>query len=441
MSIIRFFACIPYNSRLLIQSRESGYTLPTFETQETVFWQTVDHINREMHTLTGLNLTTLRCLRTDYQQNDDRVVRYYALENHSPEHLPDGFRAVSRDELDGLPDAQRQMAQVWFDWYTVDQTGAPAWYRPGWFAGASDWINQQLARLKLELTAPIEQLRSWERSAVLRVVTDRGMVYFKALPPMFAHEPRLTYWLAEQYPGDAPRLLAVDAARRWMLMADFGGHTLDKITDVAVWEAALFNYGQLQVKLMQRTHELLVLKCPDRRPNLLLGRIEAMLNQTADQLSGSITKFTEAEINVLRARLPEFKEIFAELARFPILPTLEHGDFWQGQVVVKDKRFTFIDWSDSSVSHPFFSMNFLEEPHNEFPGDAAETRERLRAAYLKAFTGYLAMERLEKAYTLALQLAPLHHALIYHQHILPKMSIKWEMDNMIPFYLKAVIGN
>lgn len=464
MPTFQFFACIPHNSQLLVQEqnephpptpsplrreREESqaltanrwrFTLPTFEMQETVFWQAVDHVNREMRAVTGLDVTTLRCLRTAYHSEDDRVVRYYALENHSPERLPEGFRPMRRDELDGLPDEQRRMAVEWFDWLASDLSGEPEWYRPGWFAAASEWIQQQLERLKLELTAPIEQLRSWERSAILRVVTDRGTAYFKALPPMFAHEPRLTFWLAEQYPNHAPPVLALDMTRRWMLMADFGGETLEQVTDVAVWEAALFSYGQLQVKLMQRTPELMVLKCPDRHLSLLPRRLEAMLKQSAEQLSGSLTQFTESEINWLREQLPEIKRVCAELARFPLLPTLEHGDFWQGQVIVRGKDFGFIDWSDSSVSHPFFSMNFLEEPYGEFPGDRDETRERLRMAYLKAFTGYLTMPRLQQAYTLAVQLSPLHHALIYHQHILPQMRYKWEMDNMIPFYLKTVIG-
>jgi len=113
MPPFQFFACIPHNSQLLVQEQNEPhpptpsplpregeesqaltanrwrFTLPMFEMQETVFWQAVDHVNREMRAVTGLDLTTLRCLRTTYHSEGDRVVRYYAMENHSSERLPE----------------------------------------------------------------------------------------------------------------------------------------------------------------------------------------------------------------------------------------------------------------------------------------------------------------------------------------------------------------
>ena len=98
----------------------------------------------------------------------------------------------------------------------------------------------------------------------------------------------------------------------------------------------------------------------------------------------------------------------------------------------------FIDWSDCSVSHPFFSLYFLSDTDIRLP-DVPNVRERLRDAYLQLWTAYEPLPRLIEAYDLAMKLAPLHHALIYQRHILPSMQNQWEMNNMIPFYLRRLI--
>jgi hypothetical protein len=98
----------------------------------------------------------------------------------------------------------------------------------------------------------------------------------------------------------------------------------------------------------------------------------------------------------------------------------------------------FIDWSDCSVSHPFFSLFFLTDTDIRLP-DVPNVRERLRDAYLQLWTAYEPMPKLIEAFDLAMKLAPLHHALIYEWHILPQMQNQWEMDNMIPYYLLRLI--
>src|SRR5213079_169073 len=96
------------------------------------------------------------------------------------------------------------------------------WFVPGWSDKAGAWIRSQIDRLGLTQTAPVEQLRSWQRSAIWRVSTNGGDCYFKAVPPMFAHEPALMQKLAEQYPTHLPELLAIEQEQGWFLMPDLG---------------------------------------------------------------------------------------------------------------------------------------------------------------------------------------------------------------------------
>src|SRR6185369_5650980 len=71
---------------------------------------------------------------------------------------------------------------------------------------------------------PVEQVRTWVLSAVLRTPTPTGYVYLKASPrmPLFADEAEATAALAARFPGRVPTPLAVDAGRGWLALADVG---------------------------------------------------------------------------------------------------------------------------------------------------------------------------------------------------------------------------
>src|SRR5258708_38927396 len=59
----------------------------------------------------------------------------------------------------------------------------------------------------------VEQLHARVWSTVLRVRTEAGLVYFKAVAaPLYAFEPDVTRALADLLPANLPRVLAVDGA-------------------------------------------------------------------------------------------------------------------------------------------------------------------------------------------------------------------------------------
>lgn len=428
-----YYLLIPHATepRLLLLHDDQ---LPTFTSTELRYWQLVDHVNRAADQLEG-DFTTLRCLKTAYDDVNKQYIRYYALENHDPTWQPKQGRWVTREALGRLGAEQRAIAEAWFDWYgNAGQADVP-WYRPGWFDQADAWIR---ATLKLDSKARVEQLRSWERSTILRADTGSSLVYFKAVPPMFSHEPKLVDWLHRAFPANFPEVLAIDAARGWMLMPNAGFMTLNLALRVEYWTKALRQLAELQIALAERTGDLLALGCPDRRLDTLAAGAAELFMHSGAELSGDGAPFTDEEMDKLRAHLPEYQNLCAELAECGIPYSLEHGDFWPGQVVLKGENYVFIDWSDSSISFPFFSMNFLEEDGVQLP-DAPDALQQLRTAYLEPWTRFVPMERLQAIYGKAMKLSPLHHALIYHKHILPQMQVKWEMHNMLPYYLRGLV--
>jgi hypothetical protein len=440
----QYFVLIPHSTRpqVFLQFRDDAWYLPEWEEHERRFWQSVDHVNRAVHERFGLTVTTLRCLATS-TTSQGSTRRVYEVENRSVAWSPAGRdRWVGRDMLAGLTlgiPEQRAILEAWLD---EAEQGKPwqrrPWARRGWLDATTSWIRDQLRQRGITFQR-IEQLRTWERSCLLRVQTDAGDYYFKAVPALFAHEPLLTHALAAWLPGQFPHILALDNEQHWMLMEDFGGHALEHERDITVWEAAARRFAEIQIGMVFRQDELLVLGCPHRPLRELPDDIDALLADDAALLADAAGGLRADEIAALRGRAAEWHACCAALEQLDIPSTLEHGDLWAGNIVRRDDSFLFFDWSDSAVTHPLFSLFFLlEDAREAFPA-LPDAPQRVRDAYLGVWALYRSPDDLLQAFHLARTLAPLHHAVTYHRYILPQMKTRWEMERMIPFYLRLLL--
>jgi Phosphotransferase enzyme family len=258
-----------------------------------------------------------------------------------------------------------------------------AWTDPAWRAEADDWIGEHLGRLGLEPAGEPDQLHVRDWATVIRLPTSRGDVYFKATMPALRHEVALTEVLAARRPDCIPQLLASDRTRGWMLMEDGGTRLRDLITtesELRRWLDVLPLYASVQIDLTADTDELLALGVPDLRLTTLPGAIEALL--------GEITDVSGQERQRLETALPEVKEMCDELASAGIPETIQHDDFHDAQVYVRDDRYLLLDWGDACISHPFFSLAVTLDGVIAWGVDDVENSiatEPFRDAYLEPF--------------------------------------------------------
>ena len=209
------------------------------------------------------------------------------------------------------------------------------WTDEDWFAEATAWIREQV-----ELTGEIEQPHVREWSTVLRVPSANGTLWFKAVSPVHAFEPRLTALLAREQPGQVPDVLAVDGDRAWMLMADGGTRFRDLPATVVDWERVLPGYAELQIAVTPLADAMLDLGVPDRR-----------LDKLPSELRRLARGYPELEQCV-----PEAVRLVDELAAHGIAETIQHDDLHDGQVFVRNGQYRVFDWGDSCVSHPFHTL-------------------------------------------------------------------------------------
>jgi len=227
----------------------------------------------------------------------------------------------------------------------------PDWVDPAFRAETDSWVEARLAELGLERVGEIEQphVRLW--ATALRIPTSGGDVWFKANMPGLEHEARLVALLAQRRPDAVPPLLAHDPASGWMLMGDAGMPLRDLVEserDLIRWIDVLSLYGGVQVDLTRDAETMLALGVPDIRLETLPARAEALL----DEVAGLDTDTRDR----LAAALPEIRELCVELDSFGVPDTIQHDDFHDGQVYVREGDYLLLDWGDACVSHPFFTL-------------------------------------------------------------------------------------
>ncbi|HLN59927.1 MAG TPA: hypothetical protein VK464_00115 [Symbiobacteriaceae bacterium] len=350
---------------------------------------------------------------------------------------PAGSRWVTAAELElvdlAIPE-HRAVIKAWF----VEETGRVAsssrrspWAKPGWFSDVVTWIDDQLGCRSIQRTGPVEQVKNWSVSCLLKLPTSVGELWFKAVPVFFPGEVGVTATLAAEFPAQMPRLVAVDRERGWMLMHAFEGGLLRDELDVERWEDALRAYAGMQVWSVDRVDDLLAAGCNDRRFPVMFAQFEQLLAD--DEFLGAALR--PEEVVRLRDLLPELKALAAGLEATGIPCTLEHGDLHCRNV---SSSLRFFDWSDACVAHPFFSLDYFLAPRGAAVEQTVGLKERLVAAYLAPWARFVSPEQLRIAVVSASRLANVHYALSYYWYIAPLSDDDW--TDMVALYLRELLA-
>jgi len=192
-----------------------------------------------------------------------------------------------------------------------------------------------------------------DRAAACVLVVDRDAgadggwrLWFKANSAMHRFEAALAVELARAAPDVVVELVAVDVERGWLLMRDAGRRLRElvgTIEQVEHWQAILPRHAELQLALASRAGRLLALGVPDERRGGLARRFERLLDEPDMLLVGQTDGVDAEELARLRAAVPEVASMCSDLAAAGIPETLQHDDFHDGQVFVRDGRHLFLD--------------------------------------------------------------------------------------------------
>lgn len=425
----------PAQACVLVEQHAGEWRLPQLPIAQ-VWAEPLERLRTEVRTRYGLATTVLQKLTEVRTEAARRVDFLYLLTPQLASWQPPvDCHWVDRSALDRLTFTQ-PAHRVAVDARLAEQeTGAiPAlrvpWARVGWQARAEQWIGEQLTRQGYAQTGPIEQIKSWFLSCILRAPTSQGAVYFKVMNPtaLMVDEATATSALARLFPDQMPRVLAVELTAGWLLLADFGAEVGWSAT-VATRAAVLQAFGELQVLAAAKVEELLAIGCIDRRLPVLAAQVDELLHDEA------MLAYVDVEQRrALQAAAPTLKAICAALDQYKVPATLVHGDMHMANVAQTEQGYCFFDWSDACIAHPFLDMiAILHEP-------ARAVQELLRDRYLAVWTPYEAMDRLLAMWELAYPFCALHQAVSYRAILLnTEPSCRYELDWAMPFWFSEML--
>lgn len=315
------------------------------------------------------------------------------------------------------------------------------WSAPGWRAAVQDWVADRLAEHGRTPTGPLQEVRLRPWSAVLRLPTDAGDVWFKANSRGSRYEAAVVAALADWTPAAVLTPLAVDTARGWVLTADAGPTLRDTLGDeprLDRWAAMLTGYARFQRALAPRAGALVALGVPDLRPARMPGQLDILL---ADPwVRAGLPEPALAELAALR---PAFADWCAELAADGLPASLQHDDLSDGNVFPTAAGYRFFDWGDACVAHPFGSLLVaLSAAGHRFglAPDAAPLR-RLRDSYLQVWADGPDRARLHRSCLLATRVATVGRALSWRRALTgPGMPPTDEHRAAVPGWLDELRG-
>jgi hypothetical protein len=436
----------PLEPRLLLMQSHGEWRLPEWEDATEVPWHVIDHVNRAVAARFGLETTVLRCVSAVHDPASNRNHRVYELDNHSAPHDMVPGIWIGRGELDILKVADPAARELISDWFSRDSgelpLRGPDWTNRGWYVEALAWAVARLNEIGVSARGTPEQLRAWERSFLMRLRVEDGTYYFKAAPAMFRHEPILMQWLVDRFPDNFPHVVAVDAERGWILQREADGSALplDEVREEEEWYRAVRRLAEIQVETLSHAKELRSLGCPYRGLEILARRIPRLCADAGAMMLGQPGGLTRNEIDRVAALAPTLLALCGELASYELPDALEHGDLWASNVLSTLGGPVYLDWSDSSLSHPFFSLSqLMTEAAVLLPASSRESRRRLRESYLTPWRQHASHDVLVRAFELARVLAPVHLAATVHAELLPATGYRWELEPAVPAYLRLAL--
>ena len=247
--------------------------------------------------------------------------------------LPSGTRWIAATSSSG---ARQRWARA-IDAGALDPVAGDRqpWYRQGWLDECTGWIDAGLAAAGLRRHGRPRQVRSWSRSALLTVETDRGRVWAKQVPRAFAHEVAVTGLLADLDPGIVPPLLAADAATGRVLMEDIPGPGLDGVpTEDPAWPATMEPAGRDPTGPRGRHAAVRMAGVPLGSLDDLADAHPGAARRRRRAAGGSARRLDAARPLLCARPKPSSSMPVARSRLDPLGPSLDHGDLTPDQVIM-----------------------------------------------------------------------------------------------------------
>ncbi len=280
--------------------------------------------------------------------------------------------------------------------------------RYNWLEELSQWLTG-VCGIKIDR---LEHHNAGEYFALIRIVGDGEIYWFKAVGEPNQREYAISGYLDTYFPGYVPRIVASHDLWKAWLTEDVGGSSLSEEAGIDGWVAAFRSFAELQVLSIRHT------------PGLLRSGAE---NWTIARISSEIEPFFQCMADVMQAQPKEppsrmsaaeliglgnqLSVLCKQLSELDIPDTLLHCDLNPGNILLQDGRPIFLDWAEAYIGHPFLCAEFLRRYFRNQSAGGDATVHQLQAAYAEVWSDYLPVDSIDRAWQIVPCIAPLFNAL------------------------------
>jgi hypothetical protein len=197
-------------------------------------------------------------------------------------------------------------------------------------------------------------------SVVYQLETTHDVFYVKQVPKALFLESQTVRFLNQHGCKNIPEIIAENAELNCFMMKACGTNSLRHLfngdVNVDQLQQGILNYTNIQRLLESKIQTLLSLGILDWRLTHFPGLYEKLIQQDDLLIEDGLTT---KEVEQLHQHYPTVVKLCTDLASYKIPETLSHCDFQFNNMLLDKKtgEITIIDWAETVISHPFFSLN------------------------------------------------------------------------------------
>jgi hypothetical protein len=376
--------------KIFLFNKNNEFYLPSYNIKK------ISNASKKLKELTGLDTNILYPAISDYEKDFFVFVSICNFDD-----LKDKKNFF---EIENLPNFD--LKEIVLEWAKYkDKNFNLPWFNVGWFEQTKQYLKDKYGYKKVELF----YLSSI--SCVLRIkLKDKNIFYKQVLKGLFEQEIIFTKILNE-ISDNVPSVIDYDNSNGYLILEDFGSKTLWDFNDVDTWCKTIKKYAQLQKSALKNIDKIKKVLLFDRSISNLYDIFESLTSNPDNFYLNKSYGITNQEYQELLSFKPKIKDLCQKLSSFNIPNTIEHGDMHPFNIAMINDKPIFYDWSDCSISHPFFTIRaltyaFFDKKGNElkkvsFIKECDYPYQKIVKAYLEEWEDFESKENLIDAFKIS----------------------------------------
>lgn len=288
------------------------------------------------------------------------------------------------------------------------------------------WVQKILLKHHVAISK-YEIFRHVPWSIVYRIFTDDGVYFLKSSHVIYSDEWKILNHFQHYHYLHTPVMIAYHQKSNSILLKDAGhsAHTcLQGRYSHKMMLKVIDYYADIQVKSSHYLLNLNRLISMNLDLKTFASDFKNFLNQDTKLLM--LDGLDEKSLYQLKKLIVKIHEICLWIDGFGIPQSIEHGDLFDENFLLKGRHLIISDWADSCLSHPFFSFGFFIERLQENYSISIPQYLSLKHCYLSHWRQYASTHDLNRILFWMNHLSKLRTVMSYSR--IAKLTKNKDMD-------------